>query len=155
KRAEARIAHMAHHDSLTDLPNRAAFNERLAAALENAGASGQSFAVMCLDLDRFKEVNDVFGHSSGDALLREAAQRLQAAAGGAFLARFGGDEFMLLVTEGPQPTAAAEIADRLVAAFVKDFDIGPQKLRVGLSVGVATYPNHGSDATTLLSNADS
>jgi diguanylate cyclase (GGDEF)-like protein/PAS domain S-box-containing protein len=154
KRAEARIAHMAHHDSLTDLPNRAAFNERLAAALESEGRSGKNFAVMCLDLDRFKEVNDVFGHSSGDALLCEASRRLQAAAGQAFLARFGGDEFMLLVTEGAQPAAATEIADRLVAAFIKDFDIGAQKLRVGLSVGVAIYPNHGIDATTLLSNAD-
>jgi diguanylate cyclase (GGDEF)-like protein/PAS domain S-box-containing protein len=152
RRAEARVAHMAHHDSLTDLPNRAAFNERLAAMLDEAGADGQTFAVMCLDLDRFKEVNDVFGHSSGDALLCEAAHRLQANAQGAFLARFGGDEFMLLVNEGAQPAAA--IADRLVAAFVNDFDIGAQKLRVGLSVGVAIYPNHGTDAATLLSNAD-
>jgi diguanylate cyclase (GGDEF)-like protein/PAS domain S-box-containing protein len=153
-RAEARIAHMAHHDTLTDLPNRAAFNERLAATLEDARGSDQRFAIMCLDLDRFKEVNDVFGHSSGDALLCEAARRLQAAADGAFLARFGGDEFTLLVAEGTQPATAAAIADRLVAAFVNDFDINAQKLRVGLSVGVAIYPNHGTDAAALLSNAD-
>jgi len=153
KRAEARIAHMAHHDSLTDLPNRAAFNERLAALLKSSSAD-QTFAVMCLDLDRFKEVNDVFGHSSGDALLCEAARRLLAAADGAFLARFGGDEFTLLVTAGAQPAAAAAIADRLVAAFTDDFDINAHKLRVGLSVGAAIYPMHGTDATTLLSNAD-
>jgi diguanylate cyclase (GGDEF)-like protein/PAS domain S-box-containing protein len=154
RRAEARIAHLAHHDPLTDLPNRAAFNERLSAMLETAWGTGQSFAVMCLDLDRFKDVNDVFGHSSGDALLCAAARRLQANAQGAFLARFGGDEFMLLVNDGAQPAAAAAIADRLVAALANDFDIGGQKLRVGLSVGVAIYPAHGADAMRLLSNSD-
>jgi diguanylate cyclase (GGDEF)-like protein/PAS domain S-box-containing protein len=154
RRAEAHIAHLAHHDPLTDLPNRAAFNERLSAMLETARGSGQRFAVMCLDLDRFKDVNDVFGHSSGDALLCAAARRLQANAQGAFLARFGGDEFMLLVNEGSRPAAAAAVADRLVAAFADDFDIGGQKLRVGLSVGVAIYPTHGVDAMWLLSNAD-
>jgi diguanylate cyclase (GGDEF)-like protein/PAS domain S-box-containing protein len=152
RRAEARIAHLAHHDSLTDLPNRAAFDERLSAMLESARVGGQRFAVMCLDLDRFKDVNDVFGHSSGDALLCAAARRLQANAQGAFLARFGGDEFMLLVNEDLQPAAAT--ADRLVAAFANDFDIGGQKLRVSLSVGVAIYPTHGADAIWLLSNAD-
>jgi diguanylate cyclase (GGDEF)-like protein/PAS domain S-box-containing protein len=154
RRAEARIAHLAHHDPLTDLPNRAAFNERLSAMLEAASGSGQHFAVMCLDLDRFKDVNDVFGHSSGDALLCAAARRLQANAQGAFLARFGGDEFMLLVNEGSQPASAAAIANRLVAALTDDFDISGQKLRVGLSVGVAIYPTHGADAMWLLSNAD-
>jgi diguanylate cyclase (GGDEF)-like protein/PAS domain S-box-containing protein len=154
RRAEARIAHLAHHDPLTDLPNRAAFNERLSAMLETASGSGRSFAVMCLDLDRFKDVNDVFGHSSGDALLCAAARRLQANAQDAFLARFGGDEFMLLVNEGSQPGAAAAIADRLVDALADDFDIGGQKLRVGLSIGVAIYPTHGADALKLLSNAD-
>jgi diguanylate cyclase (GGDEF)-like protein/PAS domain S-box-containing protein len=154
RRAEARIAHLAHHDPLTDLPNRAAFNERLSAMLETASGSGQRFAVMCLDLDRFKDVNDVFGHSSGDALLCAAARRLQANAQGAFLARFGGDEFMLLANEGSQPVATAALANCLVAALADDFDIGGQKLRVGLSVGVAIYPTHGTDATRLLSNAD-
>jgi diguanylate cyclase (GGDEF)-like protein/PAS domain S-box-containing protein len=154
RRAEMRIAHLAHHDPLTDLPNRAAFNERLSATLEAASSGGQRFAVMCLDLDRFKDVNDVFGHSSGDALLCAAARRLQANAQGGFLARFGGDEFMMLVDKGSQPATAAAIADRLVAALADDFDIGGQKLRVGLSVGVAIYPTHGADATWLLSNAD-
>jgi diguanylate cyclase (GGDEF)-like protein/PAS domain S-box-containing protein len=152
KRAEARIAHMAHHDTLTDLPNRAAFNERLAAAIEIAANSGRRFAVMCLDLDHFKDVNDVFGHSSGDTLLCEAARRLQVNAAGAFIARLGGDEFTLLVTEGAE--TAADLAGRLVTAFGKDFDINAQKLQVGLSAGVAIYPIHGTDAATLLSNAD-
>ena len=103
KRHEQRIAHMAHHDPLTDLPNRAAFNECIAATVELAAASGESFAVLCLDLDRFKAVNDVFGHSAGDALLEEIARRLQAVCEGAFLARVGGDEFAVITPTGAQP----------------------------------------------------
>ena len=103
KRDEQRIAHMAHHDSLTDLPNRAAFNECIAATLDLAAASGESFAVLCTDLDRFKAVNDVFGHATGDELLREVASRLEMACQGAFLARLGGDEFSVITPTGPQP----------------------------------------------------
>ena len=117
KRHEQRIAHMAHHDPLTDLPNRAAFNECIAATLELAAASGDSFAVLCIDLDRFKAVNDVFGHSAGDALLREVAQRLEGACEGAFLARIGGDEFAVITPTGPQPATAEALAERLVAAL--------------------------------------
>src|ERR1700677_3335948 len=93
KQAEAQIAFLAHHDPLTHLPNRAAFSEQLTAAVARARSSGENFAVLCVDLDRFKEVNDIFGHPVGDALLRVASQRLQAAAGGTFLARIGGAEF--------------------------------------------------------------
>jgi GGDEF domain-containing protein len=106
-RAEQRIAHMAHHDALTDLPNRAAFNDRLASTITKAAGAAESFALLCLDLDRFKEVNDVFGHATGDALLREVSKRLHAAAGGAFLARLGGDEFTLIVDEGPAACCCA------------------------------------------------
>jgi diguanylate cyclase (GGDEF)-like protein/PAS domain S-box-containing protein len=154
KRAAARIAHLAKHDALTDLPNRPAFNERLAFTLEHAKATSGSFAVLCLDLDRFKDVNDVFGHSTGDALLAEMARRLNAAAEGAFLARIGGDEFTLISAEGPQPTAAGALADRLLETVAEDFEIDGQKLRVGLSIGMAFFPNDGTDAAALLSNAD-
>jgi diguanylate cyclase (GGDEF)-like protein/PAS domain S-box-containing protein len=154
KRAEARIAHMAQHDTLTDLPNRIAFNERFRATLDRAAAAGERFAVMCIDLDRFKEVNDVFGHAVGDAVLCEAARRLQAAAGGAFLARLGGDEFTLIATEGGEPEAAERLAERLLAAMADEFHVHGHDTLMGMSVGVAIYPADGADTSTLLANAD-
>jgi len=154
KRNEQRIAHMAHHDPLTDLPNRAAFNECIAATLELAAHSGESFAVLCIDLDRFKAVNDVFGHSVGDALLREAARRLETTCQGAFLARVGGDEFTIITPTGPQPAAAELLAEQLTAAFDSDIEIAGQPLRVGLTIGVGIYPQDGADAMTLVANAD-
>jgi diguanylate cyclase (GGDEF)-like protein/PAS domain S-box-containing protein len=154
KQAEAKIAHMAHHDSLTDLPNRTAFNECLLSTLERAATAKDTFAVMCLDLDRFKEVNDVFGHSAGDALLKEIARRLQAEAGGAFLGRLGGDEFIIIAADGPQPSTAERLSERLLAAVCGDIEIENQVLRVGLTIGVALFPTDGSEPATLIGNAD-
>jgi len=154
KRSEQRIAHMAHHDSLTDLPNRAAFNSCMAATIDLAAVSGESFAVLCIDLDRFKTVNDVFGHAVGDALLRSVSQRLEEACQGAFLARIGGDEFAVITPSGPQPATAEALAERLVAALDADIDIAGRSLQVRLTVGVAIYPNDGGNMLTLLANAD-
>src|SRR5665213_1522104 len=154
KRHEQRIAHMAHHDSLTDLPNRAAFNSCLAATLDLATLSKENFAVLCIDLDRFKAVNDVFGHSVGDTLLAEVARRLETAGQGAFLARVGGDEFTIITPTGPQPATAEALAERLSAAFDTDIDIDGQPLRVGLTIGIAIFPQDGADGATLTSNAD-
>src|SRR5262249_23201052 len=154
KRAEERIAHLAHHDALTDLPNRAAFTDRFAETLEQAAKSDHSFAVLCIDFDRFKEVNDVFGHLAGDALLREVSRRLCVAAEGAFLARLGGDEFTVIAAEGSQPTTAEALAERLLASVAEDLDILGHRLRTSLSIGIAIYPADGRDAAALLANAD-
>ena len=154
KHAEARIAHLALHDLLTDLPNRAAFNEHLASILDRSQSAGTSFAVLSIDLDRFKEVNDVFGHTVGDGLLRELSRRLQSAANGAFLARLGGDEFTFIAADGPQPAIAEALAERLVATASEEFEIDGQRLRVGLSVGIAVFPNDGTEGNTVLANAD-
>ncbi len=153
KRAEERIAHLALHDALTDLPNRAAFTEHLASTLDKAAKGKESFSVVCIDLDRFKEVNDVFGHSVGDGLLREVSRRLLQAAEGTFLARVGGDEFTI-IADGPQPSTAEVLADCLLATVAGDLNIEGQQLRIGISVGVAIYPHDGIDAATLLANAD-
>jgi diguanylate cyclase (GGDEF)-like protein/PAS domain S-box-containing protein len=154
KQAEARIEHLAHHDTLTDLPNRTAFTDHLARTIETATRGGDSFAVLSLDLDRFKEVNDVFGHAVGDDLLRELSRMLRELAGDAFLARLGGDEFILITPNGDQPALAEAIAGNLHDAVATNLEINGQHLRVGISIGVAIFPDDGADATTLLNNAD-
>jgi len=154
KRAAARIAHLANHDALTDLPNRLAFNDRLEFTLERAQAKSESFAVLCFDLDRFKGINDVFGHAAGDALLQEVSRRVVDAADGAFVARVGGDEFTLIATSGSQPAATAALADRLLECVAGDIEIEGNPLQVGMSIGIAFFPEDGLDAATLLANAD-
>ena len=154
KRHEQRIAHMAHHDPLTELPNRAAFNQCIDATVDMAHSANESFAVLCIDLDRFKAVNDVFGHPTGGALLREVAQRLGSVCQGAFLARVGGDEFTIITPLGPQPAGAEALAERLCAAFEADIAIESHSMRVGLTVGVSIYPQNGANAATLVANAD-
>jgi diguanylate cyclase (GGDEF)-like protein/PAS domain S-box-containing protein len=154
KRAEARIAHMAHYDALTDLPNRAAFTECFATTLARAAKEKDAFALLSVDLDRFKEVNDVFGHTIGDKLLCAVSGRLGAAAEGAFLARLGGDEFALIISGGSHPASAHALAERLMASVAEDFELDGHRLRIGLSIGIAIYPADGTDASSLIGNAD-
>ena len=152
KQYEARIAHLAHHDVLTGLPNRAAFNECFATTLERARRSGEQFGLVCLDLDRFKYVNDLFGHSIGDAFLCQVAKRLKSAIGGAFLARVGGDEFTIIVTGTQLLDATARLVERIATSSPI-----PCRLMATLanaSIGVAIYPNDATDAEKLICNAD-
>ena len=153
-KAEAQIKHLAHHDPLTNLPNRASFNAHFAEAIDRADATGGSFAALCIDLDSFKEINDVFGHSVGDGLLCQVATRMREVAGNTFIARLGGDEFTIILQDGNQPETAAIFADRLLEGMSYEFEIEGQRLRVGLSIGIAVYPSDGTIAATLLSNAD-
>ncbi|MGZ5234489.1 MAG: diguanylate cyclase domain-containing protein, partial [Burkholderiales bacterium] len=154
KEAEARIAHLAHHDPLTDLPNRAAFNMHLAQTLERCQVSEQKLAVLCINLDRFKDINDVFGHAVGDELLRALAQRLPTVADGAFLARIGGDEFAFIVADDKLPSSADWLAECVLASASEPFEVQGQSLHIGMSIGIAMYPSDGADQTSLLANAD-
>jgi diguanylate cyclase (GGDEF)-like protein/PAS domain S-box-containing protein len=154
RQSDAAIAHMAHFDTLTGLPNRATFNDTMDATFGQAATKGEQFAILSIDLDRFKEANDTYGHIVGDALLREVARRLQVAAEEAFIARIGGDEFALIVTDGPQPATASALAERLLAAIVDDFEVEGHRLKLGLSIGGAVYPTDGTDMKTLMINAD-
>lgn len=152
---EARIAHMAHHDALTDLPNRACFHERLQAAFARQHRQPQQGAVLCLDLDGFKGVNDTLGHAAGDALLRAVADRLRACVRETdTVARLGGDEFVILQTAVPAPEAASQLAARLIGQLSKPFTIQGQSLVVGASLGIAMLPSDGATPDLLLHNAD-
>jgi diguanylate cyclase (GGDEF)-like protein len=148
------IAHLAHHDPLTDLPNRISLAARLSEVYERAKSRGQSFAILAIDLDHFKEANDVFGHVVGDELLCAISRRLEVAADDAFIARVGGDEFTLISKSTEQPRAAEAAASRVLQAVAEPFDVRGQKIPIGLSVGAAIYPRDGADTVTLLANAD-
>ncbi|BCM85507.1 sensor domain-containing diguanylate cyclase [Methylobacterium indicum] len=150
--ANARIEHFAHHDPLTGLPNRGRFHRELAAALARSHG-GESIALLALDLDRFKLVNDTLGHGAGDELLRQVAERLTDCAGAeALVARFGGDEFMALV-EGPAARdRAIAIGARIVAAMRSPFALTLGPAEIGVSVGIAVAD--GSDADALIERAD-
>ncbi|MCO6415046.1 EAL domain-containing protein [Siccirubricoccus sp. KC 17139] len=154
REAEARIAHLAHHDTLTGLANRALFRRRLDEALARARQGG-AFAVLCLDLDRFKEVNDTLGHPVGDALLRQAAERLQALLREAdSLARLGGDEFAVIQVAMERSADAAALARRLVATLAAPFELEGHQVMIGTSIGIAVAPRDGMDGDALLKAAD-
>jgi diguanylate cyclase (GGDEF)-like protein len=154
KRAEAQVAHLAYHDALTGLPNRAAFTEKLAEAISHATAAKDKFALVCLDLDHFKEVNDVLGHAVGDNLMGEVAARLAVTAGEHFIAHLGSDDFVLICSAGDQPAAAEILAERIQTEMARDITAGGHSLRVGASIGIAIFPEDGGHAATLLANAE-
>lgn len=155
KEAEKLITYQAYHDLLTKLPNRAMLRDRLDLAIKQAKRSGETLIVMFLDLDRFKLINDSFGHVVGDQLLVEVAARLKAEIRtGDTLARLGGDEFMLLL---PQPTSrvqAESVAQKLIAGLQQPFFLQGKEVYINVSIGIAVYPVDSSDINTLIKNAD-
>jgi diguanylate cyclase (GGDEF)-like protein len=152
--AQAQVAHMAHHDSLTGLPNRALFRKKVEKALVRARRGGR-FALLCIDLDRFKAVNDTLGHPAGDALLRAVAERLAGALRRRDVAaRLGGDEFVVLQASRAQPHDAAALARRLVETLGAPYRIAGHEVVIGASAGIALAPDHGASPNDLLKNGD-
>ena len=154
KQAEAALEHQALHDALTDLPNRVLLHDRLQQAIRSADRTRASVALLVMDLDRFKEVNDTFGDHTGDQLLEQLGQRLGGVLRGSdTIARLGGDEFAVLL-----PTAtlaeAQQIAARLLQVLEQPFSLGGLQLEIDASIGIALAPEHGHDADTLLRRAD-
>ncbi|HEX8379192.1 MAG TPA: EAL domain-containing protein, partial [Allosphingosinicella sp.] len=155
KEAAERIAHLAFHDSLTGLPNRAVFTDHLARTVARAEETADHVAILCVDLDGFKAVNDLFGHAAGDSLLVAAAQRLRSAVRGhELVARLGGDEFAVIQAGGEQPGHAGLLARRMVEALAEPFALGGDMVRISASVGVALFPADAADPETLVKNAD-
>ncbi|SEM83375.1 PAS-domain containing protein [Bradyrhizobium sp. OK095] len=153
-KAQARVAHMARHDALTDLPNRTLFREKMGEGLNQVAIAGGAMAVLCFDLDNFKTVNDRLGHAAGDRLLRWVAARLKESVGEHdTVARLGGDEFAVL-QRGPQPQSAERLARRLVEIIGHPPPLESQSIHVGVSVGIAIAPDHGLDADELMKCAD-
>lgn len=152
---EEELRRLAIHDSLTGLPNRLLFFDRLNLALCHARRYGHRLAILMLDLDHYKKINDTYGHSVGDLLLREVGKRLQAAIRSSdTVARFGGDEFVLLLPEIHEQTDAAQIAKRILEAISSPFDINGLPLLITVSIGIAIFPEDGEDRETLITNAD-
>ncbi|WP_296948901.1 bifunctional diguanylate cyclase/phosphodiesterase [uncultured Massilia sp.] len=153
--ARSRLTYLAQYDPLTSLPNRRRLQSCLEDAIVQAGRAGQQAAVMFVDLDRFKNVNDMLGHGVGDQLLVQAAQRLQACARpGDVVARLGGDEFALVLPQLAAIDDAAPVARRIIDALAQPFQLQGQQLFVSASIGIAGYPADGADAEALLKNAD-
>ena len=155
KQSEEKIQQMAYHDSLTGLPNRKLFSDRLGIALAQAQRNQKKVGIAMLDLDNFKDVNDTLGHDVGDLLLKATAERLSAALRkGDTVARFGGDEFVLILPDLKVIEDAIQVAQKIVDSFRKPFLIDTHQLVVTTSIGIAVYPNDGTDEGILLKNAD-
>ena len=155
KRDEEVIRHLAHHDALTGLPNRFLLKERVNHALDAAARDNAGVAVLYMDLDRFKPVNDLLGHASGDTLLIQVSKRLRAQLRPTdTLARVGGDEFVVVSSLGWQPEKVAILATRLIEALAQPFELDGRQIEIGVSIGIALFPSDGGSQDTLMSSAD-
>lgn len=148
------LEHQALHDELTGLPNRGLFQDRLKRSVFRGQREGIPFTVMLLDLDKFKIINDSFGHNIGDLLLQEVARRLNSVVRNMdTVARLGGDEFVIILESLPYDRVI-RMADKIIAEIKKPFLLNGQELHVGISIGISSYPEHGQDCTTLINRAD-
>jgi diguanylate cyclase (GGDEF)-like protein/PAS domain S-box-containing protein len=161
KEAELRMQHMAYHDALTDLPNRAMFEEHLALAIARSDRHGTSVAVMFMDLNGFKDVNDTLGHAAGDDLLRVVAHRLRDSTRATdLLARLGGDEFLVLLADlpderGPSPRAVVDaVSERMASRVAEPIPLRGLEIRTSISIGAALFPEEAKDADELMRMAD-
>lgn len=155
RKAEARIAYMAHHDGLTNLPNRELYQDRLREALERGESAHKRVAVLCVDLDLFKNVNDSFGHPIGDRLLRLVADRLRSQVrGNNLVARLGGDEFAVILASDVSPNEASDFASRLIKTLSACYEIDDIEVVIGASIGIALSPGDGETTEELMRNAD-
>ncbi|TAN77988.1 MAG: EAL domain-containing protein, partial [Magnetospirillum sp.] len=155
KLAAARIHHLAHHDSLTGLPNRVLFQERLRQALAQAKRSGWTLALLFLDLDKFKDINDTLGHHVGDLLLKAVAKRLgRCVRETDTVARLGGDEFAVILTNLDDAEGASRVAETIIGSIAEPFGLEDHEVLTSTSIGITLYPSDATDADQLLKNAD-
>jgi len=155
KRAEEQLRHQAFHDALTGLPNRLLLHDRLERSVESARRDSQNLAVLLMDLDRFKDINDSLGHSAGDRLLTMVAQRLSGVVRRRdTVARLGGDEFVVVMDGPTSAEAVASVASHILDTFAAPFELDEHNLHMGLSIGLAMFPAHGDTPEDLLKNAD-
>lgn len=153
--AEAFISFQAYHDLLTRLPNRSLFKDRLSMAITQATRNDQRLAVMFIDLDRFKVINDSLGHTMGDRLLQAVAQRLMACVRkGDTLSRFGGDEFTLLLPDAQSEAAAVQVAEKIIESIKEPFKLAGHAIHIGASIGITLFPEGGETLDSLIKNAD-
>jgi len=155
KQTNEQILKLAQHDTLTALPNRILFYDRLDQAMTRASRDKGSFAILFIDLDDFKIVNDTLGHDAGDALLREAAKRITACVRKSdTVARMGGDEFTVIISNARTPNSVERVAKKIVANLASPFDLNGKFCSVSASIGIALYPVNGNTAEQLVKVAD-
>ena len=155
KQQEAQIEHLAFHDLLTGLPNRRLLIDRIQVAIAQAARDANGLALLFVDLDRFKTINDSLGHQAGDQLLRLVGERLKSCVrSGDTVSRVGGDEFIVLCPNCDSPEDASSLGDKLLGAIAQPYQIGDTELVITASIGIALYPDNGADANSLIGNAD-
>ncbi|MCU7939787.1 MAG: EAL domain-containing protein [gamma proteobacterium symbiont of Bathyaustriella thionipta] len=156
KNVEAQLVFLSQHDPLTELPNRLLLNDRLSHAIEKSVRNDEKLALLFMDLDGFKDINDTFGHPMGDKLLQQVSKRLQKyLRQGDTLARLGGDEFLLVVEKFTFVDELEQVSKKIISILSEPFEVQGNKLFVGVSIGISVCPDDGYDASTLIRNADS